>query len=99
MFKKILCLFTLFHASLAVDNNNTKLEDAIKTDAIHQKITAIDEAIKDNLWFKRYGNYLSYQKLIEELSTVDAEIKKFKKYQKTKSPSKNTKNWSQNKNL
>ena len=30
------------------------------------------------MWFKRYGNYLTYQKLIEELSTVDAEIKKFK---------------------
>ena len=79
MLKKILWLVLLSSTLLfATDNNNTKLEDAIKTDAIHQKIAAIDEAIKDNLWFKRYGNYLSYQKLIEELSTVDAEIKKFK---------------------
>lgn len=79
MLKKILWLVLLSSTLLfATDNNSTKLEDAIKTDAIHQKIAAIDEAIKDNLWFKRYGNYLSYQKLIEELSTVDAEIKKFK---------------------
>lgn len=79
MLKKILWLFLLASTVLlATDSNSTKLEDAIKTDAIHQKVSAIDEAIKDNLWFKRYGNYLSYQKLIEELSTVDAEIKKFK---------------------
>jgi len=79
MFKKILwLLFVTCNLLLAAESNATKLEDAIKTDAIRQKITAIDESIKDNLWFKRYGNYLSYQKLIEELSTVDAEIKKFK---------------------
>jgi hypothetical protein len=65
MLKKILWLVLLSSTLLfATDNNNTKLEDANKTDAIHQKIAAIDEAIKDNLWFKRYGNYLSYQKLI-----------------------------------
>lgn len=79
MFKKLLFLiFVTCNLLFAVESNATKLEDAIKTDAIHQKIMTIDESIKDNLWFKRYGNYLSYQKLIEELSTVDAEIKKFK---------------------
>jgi len=77
MFKKILCLIFIT-CNLLLADASTKLEDAIKTDAIRQKITAIDESIKDNLWFKRYGNYLSYQKLIGELSTVDAEIKKFK---------------------
>lgn len=79
MSKKILWLiFITCNLLLAETNSATKLEDAIKTDAIRQKITAIDEAIQDNLWYKRYGNYLSYQKLLEELSTVDAEVKKIK---------------------
>ena len=70
MFKKILWLIFLTCNFLVADTNSTvKLEDAIKTDAFRQKITAIDEAIQDNLWFKRYGNYLSYQKLIEQLPT------------------------------
>ncbi|MCD8478063.1 MAG: hypothetical protein LRY68_09400 [Sulfurospirillum sp.] len=38
----------------------------------------IEESVKDNIWFKRYGNYLNYQKLLEELSTVENESKKFK---------------------
>ena len=79
MFKKILWLLFFTCNLLFAENHATsKLEDAIKTDAIRQKILSIDDSVKDNLWFKRYGNYLTYQKLIEELSTVDAEIKKFK---------------------
>ena len=79
MFKKILWLiFITSNLLLATDSNTTKLEESLKIDAIRHKITTIDDAIKDNVWFKRYGNYLNYQKLVEELSTVDAEIKKFK---------------------
>ena len=79
MITKLLWAFFLTIACLHAEGNNTiKLEDSIKTEALRQKISQIDESIKDNLWFKRYGNYLTYQKLIEELSTVDAEIKKFK---------------------
>ena len=78
LFKLIGLIFLTSTLLFAEGNTTVKLEDAIKTDVIRQKITAIDETIKDNLWFKRYGNYLTYQKLIEELSTVDAEIKKFK---------------------
>ena len=79
MFKK--CAWLLFltcNLLLAEENATAKLEDSFKTDAIRQKIASIDESIQDNLWYKRYGNYLSYQKLIEELSTVDAEVKKVK---------------------
>jgi small-conductance mechanosensitive channel len=80
MFKNILWLvFVTCNLLLAAETTaTTKLEDSIKIDSIRQKIVAIDESIQDNLWFKRYGNYLSYQKLIEELSTVDAELKKVK---------------------
>lgn len=78
--RKPFLLVLLFTCNLLFAETNTtaKLEDSIKLEALHQKVAAIDEAIKDNLWYKRYGNYLSYQKLIEELSTVDAEVKKVK---------------------
>jgi len=80
MFKTILWLvFVTCNLLVAAETTaTTKLEDSIKIDSIRQRIVAIDESIQDNLWFKRYGNYLSYQKLIEELSTVDAELKKVK---------------------
>ncbi|WP_041957705.1 mechanosensitive ion channel domain-containing protein [Sulfurospirillum arsenophilum] len=79
MFKKILWLIFVTCNLFAADaSSSVKLEDSIKIEALRQRTTAIDEAIQDNLWFKRYGNYLSYQKLIEELSTVDAEVKKIK---------------------
>lgn len=73
----LLFLFTC-NLLFAETNATNRLEDSIKLEALRQKINAIDESIKDNLWFKRYGNYLTYQKLLDELSTVDAEIKKFK---------------------
>ncbi|ASC93718.1 mechanosensitive ion channel domain-containing protein [Sulfurospirillum diekertiae] len=79
MCKKILWLiFFTCNLLLAETNSTLKLEDAMKTEVLHQKVAAIDETIQNNLWYKRYGNYLSYQKLIEELSTVDAELKKVK---------------------
>ena len=79
MFKKIFWLiFVTCSVLFAETTNGAKLEDSIKIDALRQKIMTIDDSIKDNLWFKRYGNYLNYQKLTEELSTVESEIKKFK---------------------
>lgn len=79
MFNRLF-LFILFTCNLLfADLNNTiTFEDSIRVEALRQKIGAIDESIKDNLWYKRYGNYLTYQKLLEELSTVDAEVKKLK---------------------
>ena len=73
----LLFLFTC-NLLLAETNTTAKLEDSLKIETLRQKIALIDESIKDNLWYKRYGNYLTYQKLLDELSTVDAEVKKFK---------------------
>ena len=79
MSKKIfwLILFTC-NILFAETNSTTKLEETLKIDSFRQKILLIEESVKDNIWFKRYGNYLNYQKLLEELSTVENESKKFK---------------------
>lgn len=79
MFKRILLVLLLTCNVLLAENNTTlKAEDGAKIEALKQKIVLIEESIKDNLWFKRYENYLTYHKLLDELSTVDAEVKKLK---------------------
>lgn len=70
----------LFTCTLLLGETNAtvKLEDSFKLDSLRQKVSLIEESIKDNLWFKRYGNFIAYQKLIEELTAIDSEVKKFK---------------------
>ena len=79
MLAKLLFIVFLISTSLfAEDNATINLQERIKIEALNDKITLIDESIKNNLWSKRYGNYLSYQKLLEELNAIDEEVKKFK---------------------
>lgn len=79
MLAKLIFIFILVSTSLFAENNETvPLQESIKVDALKDKIALIDESIKNNLWLKRYGNYLTYQKLLEELNGVDEEVKKFK---------------------
>jgi len=76
--KIILCLGLTCSLLLAENNETLPPQDRAKIDSLFEKISLVDESIKDNLWLKRYGNYLTYQKLVEELTTVDEEVKKFK---------------------
>ena len=79
MLRNIFLLLGLTCKLLFAEPNQTLgPEERAKVDAFFEKVSQIDEAIKDNLWYKRYGNYLTYQKLVEELSTVDGEVKKYK---------------------
>ena len=63
---------------LAETSTSSHFEENLKIDALKQKIAVIEDSIKDNLWYKRYDNYLTYQRLLEELGSVDSEIKKLK---------------------
>jgi len=79
MLRKFILIFGLTCSLLLAENNATLApQERAKIDLLFEKIGLIEESIKDNLWLKRYGNYLTYQKLVEELSTVDEEVKKFK---------------------
>lgn len=78
MLKILLSSLFIFAHLLFAETNATTIDETARIDALKQKITTIDETIKENLWVKRYDNYLTYQKLIEELTTVDSEVKKFK---------------------
>ncbi|MDD3343500.1 MAG: mechanosensitive ion channel [Sulfurospirillaceae bacterium] len=78
MLKKLILLAFITHFAYAENNATQPLENTTKIESLKQKIELIESSIKDNLWFKRYGNYIAYQKLIDELTSVDAELKKFK---------------------
>ena len=82
MNNKFLLLFIFTCKLLYADTNATLPmitgENAVKIEMLKQNIETIDNVIKDNLWYKRYGNFITYQKLSEELSAADMELKKFK---------------------
>lgn len=71
-----LLLLILFISHLLYAEVST--EERAKIDALKHKIASIDDVIKDNLLYKRYGNHLTYQKLLDELTLVDADVKKLK---------------------
>jgi len=78
MLKKFLLLSVCCALLFAQNADSDKLEEGIKSESIKQRVMALDESIKDNILYKRYGNYMSYQKILEELNGVDAEVKKLK---------------------
>ncbi len=82
MMRRFILLFIFTCNFIYADTNATLPlqtgENVVKIEALKQTIEVIDNSIKDNLWFKRYGNYITYQKLSEELNAADMELKKFK---------------------
>lgn len=86
MSKKIFILFfsflTLLHAEV-----DPKVQQTInlKIDAINESVDAIDVELKDNIWLIRYDNYVTYQKLLEELTNIDKEVNVYKRKKDSKS--------------
>ncbi|MDD3463682.1 MAG: mechanosensitive ion channel, partial [Sulfurospirillaceae bacterium] len=81
MIRNIIFGLVVLVASLAAEVNATtavNFENSYKIEAIKKKISLIDDAIKENLWFKRYENYITYQELAEELAVVNSEVKNYK---------------------
>ena len=77
MFKRFLLVFLFILGTLfAEENRSLTFDESVKIDTLKQHINAINESVKDNLWYQRYENHLTYQKLVEELSDIDAQVKK-----------------------
>ncbi len=86
MAKKLFLIFLLFVTTLfsEADNNQTELDFA-KIEYIEEKISKIDDELKNNLWLIGYQNYIIYQDLIDELQVVDKKVKKLSKKRDKKS--------------
>lgn len=79
---RVLALILLFiNISIAkTDTNETALsfDEIERIQSINKRIDAINESIKNNIWQTRYNNFLTYQKLTQELKVVIAEEKSIK---------------------
>lgn len=79
---RILALVLLFlNLSIAkTDTNSTALsfDDLEHIQNLNKRVDGINESIKNNIWQTRYNNFLTYQKLTQELKQVENEEKKLK---------------------
>lgn len=80
MLKKLLlgvafCFSFVYAQSVNVD----LLAQNIKIDNLKERIKNIDFELKSNVWLIRYENFLTYQKLGEELEEVQQEVIKYKR--------------------
>lgn len=76
--------------SLAKDDNKEKTQQQAKNDTeifkLQESIENIDNELQDNIWIKRYTNYLTYRKIEADLEQTKKDQKKYsrwkgKKYQ------------------
>ncbi len=89
MLKKLgLLLFSfyvLLHAEPAVPIEVLEKDNSAKVELLAAKLESIDLDLKDNIWLIRYDNYVTYQKLLEELTNIDKEVNTLKRKKDKKS--------------
>jgi len=92
VFKKLFLIF-LFSISLlkAEDYNTTKVlnqESMLKIKLVSERISAIDDSLKNNIWLIGYQNYITYQKLISHLEKINKQVNIYSKKRDKKSKEK-----------
>lgn len=91
MIKRLILLLVCLSITLvgAEEENNASKplssSDQVLVSSLEEHIGKIDEELKDNTWLTRYSNFITYQKLIEELTSVDKTLKKIKRRRDKKS--------------
>jgi len=81
----LVALVVVFAYANEPQNENTQVVPNIDVNALNDRLSAIDFSLKDNIWLIRYENYITYQKLIEELTQIDKEVAKYKRKNDQKS--------------
>lgn len=81
----VLFLFLLLSFLNANENNVTKEVDFVKIGYLKERISDIDEELKNNIWLIGYENYVTYKGLFKELEIVDKEVKKLSRKRDKKS--------------
>jgi small-conductance mechanosensitive channel len=81
MLKSLLVLLFVVTFVFANEENTTEQKtQEVKTGEIGKlklEIQAIDDTLRDNLWIKRYNNYLTYRKIEAELEQLQIDVKKY----------------------
>ncbi len=70
------------------DNNKTSNDKNISAINLEQiksldiKLSLINKELQDDIWTRKYSNYITYHKLLAELNKIEKKIKRAKKYRK-----------------
>jgi small-conductance mechanosensitive channel len=81
-----LLLINSLYAEDAVDKATKQAQKEAQILKLKQAINNVDNDLEDNIWIKRYNNYLTYRKIETELEKIKKDAKKYgrwkgKKYQ------------------
>ena len=81
----IIIIFSWSNADIKADIDKKALKEKLELQQksiaeIKSKIDEIDEELKNNIWIKRYENYLTYRKIENELAKIKANAKKYSRW-------------------
>ncbi len=86
MIKKFFLVFFIFVNLLCANEDNVSLEaNRLKIESLNEKITQITEELKNNIWLIGYENFVTYNRLLEELKIVDKKVRRLSKRRDKKS--------------
>jgi len=75
---RTLLLFILLISSFyAKDTNKIDGETELQINTLLKKIKPLEKELKNNIWIKRYNNYLTYRQIEKDLSKIKKDAKKY----------------------
>lgn len=85
IFRLFLILFISFSISLGADEKEAQsiTEEINKehlANDLRAKIAQLDSELEENIWVKRYNNYITYRNIEKELEDIKAKYKKYSRW-------------------
>ncbi len=59
-----------------IKDTSDDIETMVEINILHENIARIEQTLKDNILIKRYSNYLSYSKILNELDSLKSSLKR-----------------------
>jgi small-conductance mechanosensitive channel len=78
MIRVVIFLIVAISLSIAQEEN-LSIKNSVLIEKIEEKIEAIESDLENELWIKRYSNYITYTKLLLELKKVEKKIRRAKR--------------------
>ncbi|HIE34775.1 MAG TPA: hypothetical protein EYP79_01070, partial [Campylobacterales bacterium] len=82
-------IFIFFNVLLFAETNssvkndiNLTIQNKEKIKAIDLKLSILDKELNNDIWTRKYSNYITYTKLLKDLKKIEKEIQRAKKYRK-----------------
>jgi len=82
-------IFIFFNVLLFAETNssvkndiNLTIQNKEKIKSIDLKLSILDKELNNDIWTRKYSNYITYTKLLKDLKKIEKEIQRAKKYRK-----------------